>query len=140
METLFAANDTMIPVKCSLNIEAGEEARGRELKVDGNGRKVVIIGAGPAGLEAARMLAMRGFKPVIFEKNSYIGGQLNYANKPPKKDKISWIMEYYNAIIKKYGIDLRLSCPATVEAINEFNRIAGYSEKILRHIVVVDGE
>jgi NADPH-dependent 2,4-dienoyl-CoA reductase/sulfur reductase-like enzyme len=66
---------------------------------------VAIAGAGPAGLEAARVAAIRGFKPVIFEASGEIGGQLNLADKPPKKDKIQWLIDYYQSQIKKYDIE-----------------------------------
>ncbi|MCK7477479.1 MAG: NAD(P)-binding protein [Candidatus Moduliflexus flocculans] len=57
---------------------------------NGSGRVVAIIGAGPAGLSAAEILGLRGFKPIVFEKNAFVGGQLQLANKPPKKEKINW--------------------------------------------------
>ena len=110
-----------IRCQCTVNIEGGEECQYLPLKKDGNNRKVVILGAGPAGLEAARVAAERGFKPVIIEKSSAIGGQLNLANKPPKKDKITWLIDYYRAMINKYGIEVHLNTEATAETISKEN-------------------
>ncbi len=122
MESLMAADESNgIRCQCTVNIEGGEECQYLPLKKDGNNRKVVILGAGPAGLEAARVAAERGFKPVIIEKSSAIGGQLNLANKPPKKDKITWLIDYYRAMINKYGIEVRLNTEATAEAISKEN-------------------
>ena len=110
--------------QCTVNIEGGDECVYNDMKKDGDGRTVVVIGAGPAGLEAARVLAERKFKVVLFEKKGMIGGQLNYANKPPKKDKINWIMEYYESQIAKLGIDLRLNTEATAENVKALDPYA----------------
>ncbi|MCR4902719.1 MAG: NAD(P)/FAD-dependent oxidoreductase [Butyrivibrio sp.] len=118
MESLMAADeDNGMRCQCTVNVEGGEECTYLPLKNNGDGRKVVILGAGPAGLEAARVAAERGFKPVIIEKTSEIGGQLNLANKPPKKDKITWLIDYYQAMIDKYDIEVRLNTEATAELI-----------------------
>ena len=118
MESLMAANeDNGMRCQCTVNVEGGEECSLLPLSKIGDGRKVVILGAGPAGLEAARVAAERGFKPVIIEKASEIGGQLNLANKPPKKDKITWLIDYYQAMIEKYDIEVRLNTEATAELI-----------------------
>lgn len=122
MESLMAASEENgIRCQCTVNIEGGEECQYLPLKKDGNGRKVVVLGAGPAGLEAARVAAERGFKPVIIEKGPAIGGQLNLANNPPKKDKITWLIDYYDAMIKKYGIEVRLNTEATAAMIEKEN-------------------
>ena len=63
------------------------------LKQNGNGRKVLIIGAGCAGLTAAELLSKRGFDVTVLEKESKQGGQLNLASKPPHKEKINWVCE-----------------------------------------------
>jgi NADPH-dependent 2,4-dienoyl-CoA reductase/sulfur reductase-like enzyme len=122
MESLMdASEENGIRCQCTVNIEGGEECQYLPLKKDGNGRKVVVLGAGPAGLEATRVAAERGFKPVIIEKGPAIGGQLNLANKPPKKDKITWLIDYYDAMIKKYGIEVRLNTEATAAMIEKEN-------------------
>ncbi|MDY4110955.1 MAG: NAD(P)/FAD-dependent oxidoreductase [Eubacterium sp.] len=76
---------------CSVNPFVGREDV--KLKQDGNGRKVVIIGAGCAGLTAAELLSKRGFNVTVLEKESKQGGQLNLASKPPHKDKMNWVCE-----------------------------------------------
>lgn len=76
---------------CSVNPFVGRE--NVSLKQNGNGRKVLIIGAGCAGLTAAELLSKRGFDVTVLEKESKQGGQLNLASKPPHKDKINWVCE-----------------------------------------------
>lgn len=76
---------------CSVNPFVGRE--NVSLKQNGNGRKVLIIGAGCAGLTAAELLSKRGFDVTVLEKESKQGGQLNFASKPPHKEKINWVCE-----------------------------------------------
>lgn len=76
---------------CSVNPFVGRE--NVSLKQNGNGRKVLIIGAGCAGLTAAELLSKRGFDVTVLEKESKQGGQLNLASKPPHKEKIIWVCE-----------------------------------------------
>ena len=76
---------------CSVNPFVGRE--NVSLKQNGNGRKVLSIGAGCAGLTAAELLSKRGFDVTVLEKESKQGGQLNLASKPPHKEKINWVCE-----------------------------------------------
>lgn len=76
---------------CSVNPFVGRE--NVSLKQNGNGRKVLIIGAGCAGLTGAELLSKRGFDVTVLEKESKQGGQLNLASKPPHKEKINWVCE-----------------------------------------------
>lgn len=76
---------------CSVNPFVGRE--NVSFKQNGNGRKVLIIGAGCAGLTAAELLSKRGFDVTVLEKESKQGGQLNLASKPPHKEKINWVCE-----------------------------------------------
>lgn len=76
---------------CSVNPFVGRE--NVKLKQNGNSRKVVIIGAGCAGLTAAELLSKRGFDVTVLEKDTKQGGQLNLASKPPHKDKMNWVCE-----------------------------------------------
>lgn len=76
---------------CSVNPFVGRE--NVSLKQNCNGRKVLIIGAGCAGLTAAELLSKRGFDVTVLEKESKQGGQLNLASKPPHKEKINWVCE-----------------------------------------------
>jgi len=110
--------------ECAVNPYMGREIEKYNMKKDGNGRCVVIVGAGPAGLTAAEILGMRGFKPIVLEKASVVGGQLQLANKPPKKDKISWCYEDLELAATKNGANIRLNVTATPEIISELNPFA----------------
>ena len=115
-----------------------------EPKKNGNGRVVAIIGAGPAGLTAAKVLGERGFKPVVFEKNKTIGGQLQLANKPPHKEKITWVFEDLATLAKKNGAEIRLNTPVTEEEIKKLNPYAlidaAGGESVMPKILGSDGK
>jgi thioredoxin reductase len=102
---------------CSVNPFALRENEKMELKKDGEGRVVAIVGAGPAGLEAAVTLAERGFSPVIFEKDGEIGGMVRFAQLLPGKQKYRWQIEYYMSEIERLSITLKLNTEATPEHI-----------------------
>lgn len=80
---------------CAVNPRLGRELEFGEFIQNGDGRLVAVIGGGPGGIEAARVLAIRGFKVILFEKEDRLGGALNLANKPLYKDKINWLIDYY---------------------------------------------
>ena len=98
---------------CSVNPTLGEERRLDSLPCDGNGRTVAIIGGGVAGLTAAEILGRRGFKPVVFEKENVCGGQINLADKGPKKEKIGWCAQDLEVNARKFGAEIRLGTEAT---------------------------
>ncbi|MBR2521701.1 MAG: FAD-dependent oxidoreductase [Coriobacteriales bacterium] len=110
--------------QCSINPCTGSEHIYTSLKADGAGRTVVIVGAGPAGLEAALTLANRGFAPVVIERKSEIGGQLQLANKTPNKDEIDYLIGFYKVSFEKLGIEVRLNTVATPELIASFEPYA----------------
>ena len=105
--------------KCSVNPFVGREDV--KLKHNGNARKVVIIGAGCAGLTAAELLAKRGFDVTVFEKDSKQGGQLKLASKPPHKDKINWVCEDLLANAVLAGAKVIFNTLATKEIIDSYS-------------------
>lgn len=80
-------------------------------------KKIAVVGAGPAGLEAATVAAKRGHQVVLFEEKHEIGGQFNMAKVIPGKEEYSQTIRYYDAMLKKYAVELRLNCRAEVDAL-----------------------
>ena len=90
-------------------------------------KKIAVIGAGPAGLEAATVAAKRGHQVALFEEKHEIGGQFNMAKVIPGKEEYGQTIRYYDNMLKKYGVDVRLNTRA-----EEADLIAqGYDEIIL---------
>ncbi|MCI6991046.1 MAG: FAD-dependent oxidoreductase [Clostridiales bacterium] len=79
----FAKYDVEGHITCAVNPETGYEAHLPPLRRDGDGRLVVVLGAGPAGLEGAWMAARRGFRVILFEQAQEAGGQLRLAALAP---------------------------------------------------------
>ncbi len=109
---------------CSVNPSVGHEKEYNALKKDGNGRVVVIVGAGMGGLNAAEILAKRGFKPVVLEKAGEVGGQIQLANKPPKKEKIGWCAIDAKKNAEIAGAKIVLGVEATPEIIDSYKPYA----------------
>lgn len=103
---------------CSVNPFVGRE--NVSLNKDGNGRKVVIIGAGVAGLTAAELLARRGFDVTVLEKDDAAGGQINLADKPPHKGKLHWCVEDLVTNAVENGAKIKYSVTASEDIIREY--------------------
>lgn len=85
-----------------------------------NPKTVLVVGAGLAGLEAARRSAFSGHKVILCEAGDRIGGQINWASMVPSRSEIGDMLPWYARQLDKHGVDLRLSTPADaalVEAI-----------------------
>lgn len=147
METLMAADMSQVPMGCAINFQGcREDAYSDEmLKRDGGGRTVAVIGAGPAGMEAARVLAMRGFRPVVYEKQNEVGGQIVLASKPPKKEKTGWLIDYQKCQMEKLEVELHLNTAPTVDDIKALHPYAvfvshGSKPVMPKSIRGIDGE
>jgi NADPH-dependent 2,4-dienoyl-CoA reductase/sulfur reductase-like enzyme len=88
-------------------------------KSTGPKRKVVVVGAGPAGMEAARVAAERGHDVTLFEKKEFIGGQITTAAKAPQRDQIAGITRWYQLELARLKVDLRLGTAADVATIQD---------------------
>lgn len=110
--------------QCSVNPNAGRESTVKPLVKDGANRTVVIVGAGPAGMEAAVTLKQREFNPIVLEKGDKIGGSVNLAKLPPNKHKFQWSIGYYENMVKELNIDVRLNTTATAEMIADLKPYA----------------
>lgn len=105
--------------ECSVNPFVGHESE--ILVKNGKGRKIAVIGAGPAGLTAAEILADRGFSVTLFEKDIKAGGQINLAAAPPEKEKTVWFIEDSVKVCKEKGVEIKLGTEITSEMIKDFS-------------------
>ena len=118
MECFRILNDGL-PLGCTLNPVLGREFEYGDEKLvrNGKGRTVAVIGGGPAGMQAAITLAKRGFRTVLFEKEDKLGGTANLAAIPPNKGMISEFVETMAAQMEEAGVEVKLGCEGTVDAV-----------------------
>jgi NADPH-dependent 2,4-dienoyl-CoA reductase/sulfur reductase-like enzyme len=99
---------------CVQNPETGREKTMPNVITKGETRhKVMVAGAGPGGLEAARVCALRGHHVVLFEAAAEVGGQINIAAKANWREGLLGITRWLHGQVVKAGVDLRLNTPAT---------------------------
>jgi 2,4-dienoyl-CoA reductase-like NADH-dependent reductase (Old Yellow Enzyme family)/thioredoxin reductase len=106
-------------VKCSVNAALGREVE-FSITTTSNPKKILIIGGGPAGMEAARVAALRGHSVTLWEKNSKLGGQLIFGCIPPHKDRIEVFRKYLESQVKKAGVTVEVGFNGTKEKILAF--------------------
>jgi len=108
-----------LDVLCIQNAATSREATMPHViaKSSGPKRKIVVVGAGPAGLEAARVAAERGHEVVLFEKAPVVGGQILLAAKAPQREQMAGIVRWFDLETKRLGIDRRLGVEASIAMI-----------------------
>lgn len=120
-ETLESYNAQGMPLECSVNPRVARELKVGELEKVSKGEKAVVIGGGPAGMNAALTLAQRGAKTTLIDSGSKLGGTVNIAAAPPLKEKLDWIAEYYDYMLEKYNVDVVLNKKATADDVLALN-------------------
>ena len=104
------------PIACAINPVAGREHAFRH-RIGIDGGTVVVAGGGPAGLEAARVAADRGYRVVLFEASDRLGGKFADAHRFDGGAELRHLLDYLVPELHRAGVELRLSTPATVEAV-----------------------
>lgn len=108
------------PATCVINPTAGRELE-FECTPTKEAKDIVVVGAGIGGLAAARILAKRGHRVTVLEKENKAGGQINLACRPPFKQEVSkWII-YLLKECARYGVEIRYQCEATPEYIADLH-------------------
>jgi len=105
-------------VACVVNPALGREKE-FEIKKAAKPKKVVIAGGGPAGLEAARVAALRGHQVTLYEKERKLGGQLILAAVPPHKQAINKLTAYMVNAVKKAKVKVELGKALTPEEVKK---------------------
>ena len=120
MECFRILNDGL-PLGCTLNPLLGREFEWGEEKLNknGNGRRIAVIGGGPAGMQAAVTLSKRGFKVTLYEAQDKLGGTANLAAVPPCKGMLAEFVDTQKAELEKYGVEVKLNTCANVALLKE---------------------
>lgn len=104
-------------VTCVQNPVIGREEKWATLTVSGKKKTIVVVGGGPAGLEAARVTATRGHRVVLFEKSGELGGQTLIAKRAPGRQDYDGAARWSSLQCKKLGVEIRMNTAATPEMI-----------------------
>jgi 2,4-dienoyl-CoA reductase-like NADH-dependent reductase (Old Yellow Enzyme family)/thioredoxin reductase len=96
---------------CTVNPAIGREKEYGDdvIGTTASPRRVVVIGGGPAGLEAARVARLRGHTVVLYEGSDRLGGALNVARRAPRTQGLDDIADWYRAEMKRLGVECHLS-------------------------------
>ena len=105
-------------LSCVLNAENGYE-NSRSIQPAAQKKKVAVLGGGPAGLEAARVAALRGHDVTLFEKTTSLGGQLNIACVPPRKEEMRRAAQDLIRAVCNAGVHLCMGQTRTAEQLKE---------------------
>ncbi|MGQ9473869.1 MAG: oxidoreductase, partial [Candidatus Caldatribacteriaceae bacterium] len=108
-------------VHCAVNPWAGREFVFPEKEVASRQKKVVVVGGGPAGMEAALVLAQRGHKVYLLEKEKELGGQLLLAARPPHKEKVFWFRDYLCSMLEQEKVVMELQKEASLDLVLSYN-------------------
>lgn len=103
-------------ISCVLNAENGYEYQ-RVIKPAETPCRIAVIGGGPAGMEAARVAALRGHDVTLYERAGELGGQLVIASVPPRKDRMRTATRWYERALAAAGVKVELNAEMTAESL-----------------------
>ena len=131
------------PLSCAVNPATGRE-RFYRLERAERPRKVLVVGGGPAGLEAARVASLRGHQVVLYEKANFLGGHLLEASVPDFKKDLAKLLDWYKKELANLNLEVKTGLEVSAEVMRkenpEFTILATGSLPIIPNIPGVEKE
>jgi 2,4-dienoyl-CoA reductase (NADPH2) len=121
LDELFAGHG----VSCAVNPRCGREQLHTERAA--RSKKILVVGSGPAGLEAAHIASLRGHRVAVWESSNHIGGQWHIAAVPPGKSEFRSLLDFYRRELAAQKVEIVLNKTADLESI----KAAGFDAVIL---------
>jgi len=109
-------SQALLPIACTMNPEMGREQE-MVLVPASTPKRVLIVGGGPAGLETARVAALRGHRVSLYEKGERLGGQTLVASRGPGRGDLDEVRRYYTHQMQLLGVQVHLNSPVTAETV-----------------------
>lgn len=104
------------PRTCVVNPAAGRE-RESAIVAAARSKRVIVVGGGPAGMEAARVASLRGHRVTLFDQASRLGGQMNIATVAPFKQELTLALKHWVSQVGKAGVEVVLGREVTAETV-----------------------
>lgn len=124
IRTCMGANEGCIgrlyvgkPITCVQNPVIGRETELAEWQPAERKKRVVVVGGGPGGLEAARMARLRGHEVILLERTGQLGGNVLLAARTPNRESYASSVAWLERQVGKLGVDVRLETEGTVEGV-----------------------
>jgi 2,4-dienoyl-CoA reductase-like NADH-dependent reductase (Old Yellow Enzyme family)/thioredoxin reductase len=135
---------TVTAIHCAINPNLGRE-REFEIRPADRRKNVMIVGGGPAGMEAARVAALRGHKVSLYERGPALGdGQLRLTWIAPGKQKMRWLYDFLTNQVMKLSVDIHLNCEVDEQMVKTTNPdvliVATGAKPVVPQIPGVDGK
>jgi 2,4-dienoyl-CoA reductase-like NADH-dependent reductase (Old Yellow Enzyme family) len=111
------------PIGCATNPVAGREHAFRH-RFPAPANHIVVVGGGPAGLEAARTAADRGHRVTLYEKSHVLGGKIAWSHRLPNNGELRHVLDFLIPEASRKGVEIRLGQEATLARIQEDNPYA----------------
>ncbi|HEX2529265.1 MAG TPA: FAD-dependent oxidoreductase [Geminicoccus sp.] len=112
-------------ISCLVNPSAGREFMwgGDRFQRTTVPRRVLVIGGGPAGMEAARVAAERGHRVTLIERSHELGGRFRLAARQPAREKIGKLLDWYRRQLMSLQVEIRLGVEAGVESLTGYDEV-----------------